>query len=419
MSSSPLIATQFSAMKSLWLLLILVATFVSSSAMAQNYGDFSGGVAIGSSYAGAVSAPSDGLLVQGGIGIGTATPLDTLQVYASGEAIEIGTSTAADTYMGVGALLGGTRNRAQFGYINTSYGSDNGYAYFGGAVTPKGAGIVVNGNSTPSLYINSSGNVGIGTTTPISLLHVFGASSTGTFVDSVAVSVTSVNRNATVAYDASSSYGSGPVFFNAGTEQGRIYYENPTNSMRFYTNNGGSAYHNERMRIDSSGNIGIGTTAARGGSLLDVNGKVYVATFASASSTTVCQNGNVLSSCSSARRYKEDIEPSDMGLKEVLAMKPVTFDFRDHKDNWEKHDFGFVAEDMEKINPLFVTYNADGEIEGVRYMQLTAVNARAIQELNELVTDQQTVIEHQQAEIDELRQMIGRLGHEGKRGSDE
>jgi len=52
------------------------------------------------------------------------------------------------------------------------------------------------------------------------------------------------------------------------------------------------------------------------------NGKVYVATFAANSSTTVCQNANVLSTCTSARRYKEHIKPSELGLKEVLAMKP-------------------------------------------------------------------------------------------------
>jgi len=41
-----------------------------------------------------------------------------------------------------------------------------------------------------------------------------------------------------------------------------------------------------------------------------------------------------------------------------------------------------VAEDMEKINPLFVTYDESGKIIGVRYMQLAAVNAKAIQELH-------------------------------------
>jgi hypothetical protein len=154
----------------------------------------------------------------------------------------------------------------------------------------------------------------------------------------------------------------------------------------------------QRLTILNNGTIGVGTTSPRGGSTLDVNGKLYVATFAAGSSTTVCQNANVLSSCTSARRFKENIKPSELGLKEVLAMKPVTFDLRNHKDNWEKHDLGFVAEDMEEINPRFVTYDEKGEVNGVRYAQLTAVNAKAIQEL--------------QAEINELHRTIEELKHQ-------
>ena len=85
-------------------------------------------------------------------------------------------------------------------------------------------------------------------------------------------------------------------------------------------------------------------------------------------------------------------------------MKPVAFDLKDHKDNWEKHDFGFLAEDMEKINPLFVTYDDHGEVIGVRYMQLAAVNARAIQQLD-------AVMEEQQQEIDNLKRIINALTH--------
>jgi hypothetical protein len=134
---------------------------------------------------------------------------------------------------------------------------------------------------------------------------------------------------------------------------------------------GSAASFTERLTILNGGGVGIGTTSLSGGSTLDVNGTIHVGLFASSSATTVCQNGNILSTCSSARRYKENVQPSQLGLKEVLAMKPVTFDFTNHKDNWEKHNFGFIAEDMKEINPLFVTCDDHGEINGVRYMQLT------------------------------------------------
>jgi hypothetical protein len=104
-----------------------------------------------------------------------------------------------------------------------------------------------------------------------------------------------------------------------------------------------------------------------------VNCEVKVDTFASASATTVCENGNVLSSCSSSIRYKEKVKPAPFGLNEVMEMQPVTFKWKGRDEN----DFGLVAEEVEKVNPLFVTYK-DGEIEGVKYPQLTAVLIRAV-----------------------------------------
>src|ERR1700722_10688320 len=53
--------------------LVAVSTCFSHSAFA-NYADFSGGVAIGTNYAGVVTAPSNGLIVQGNAGLGTSAP---------------------------------------------------------------------------------------------------------------------------------------------------------------------------------------------------------------------------------------------------------------------------------------------------------------------------------------------------------
>jgi hypothetical protein len=55
-----------------------------------------------------------------------------------------------------------------------------------------------------------------------------------------------------------------------------------------------------------------------------------------------------------------------------------------------------------------VTYDENDEIRGVRYMQLTAVNARAIQQLNEIMQDKPA---EQQREIDELKAEIRDLSH--------
>ena len=62
-------------------------------------------------------------------------------------------------------------------------------------------------------------------------------------------------------------------------------------------------------------------------------------------------------------------------------MRPVTFDWRAKPEGWERHDFGMIAEEFARVDPLFVTYNAQGQIEGIRYMQFTAVLVKAVQEL--------------------------------------
>jgi hypothetical protein len=59
---------------------------------------------------------------------------------------------------------------------------------------------------------------------------------------------------------------------------------------------------------------------------------------------------------------------------EVMKMQPVTFKWKGRDEN----DLGLIAEDLEKINPLFVTYER-GQIEGVKYSQLTAVLVKGMQ----------------------------------------
>ena len=301
---------------SLFLTVLILAPNIS---LASNSGDFNGAVAIGSSYAGTVSAPANGLVVQGNAGFGTSSPSYPFHVSAANASGPVAYYDQTNDSNKVAIFHKSTNNNQGIIVGNTTDGATNGKGFHAG-------------------YFSSGGDFA--------------------YLD---------------AYD----WGSG-VFKNLLFNQGQF------------------------TLIGSSGAVGIGTASPRGSAKLDVNGTVYVASFAASSSTTVCQNGNVLSTCSSARKYKSNIEPSPLGLSEVLSMRPVTFDFKNHSDNWEKHDFGFVAEDMEKINPLFVTYDQDGKIEGVRYMQLTAVTAKAIQELH-------ATVETQQRQIDSLQKQVDRL----------
>ena len=148
--------------------------------------------------------------------------------------------------------------------------------------------------------------------------------------------------------------------------------------------------------ITPAGKVGIGTTTPA--QALEVNGEVKIDTYASASATTVCKNGmGILSSCSSSIRYKENVKDAPFGLNDVVQMRPVTFKWKGRDEN----DIGLIAEEVAKINPLFVTYE-DKKIEGVKYAQLTAVLVNAIKELK-------GVNDHQAAQIAQLQNQVGAL----------
>ena len=105
------------------------------------------------------------------------------------------------------------------------------------------------------MLIESSGKVGIGTTTPNYLLDVEGAGAGARVYNTVGA--TSVYLTTPASQNAS-------LYFGPSTDnnEGGITYRTVDSSMAFTTNT------SEAMRIDSSGNVGIGTASP--GALLDI-----------------------------------------------------------------------------------------------------------------------------------------------------
>jgi hypothetical protein len=306
------------------------------------------------------------LIVNGDTGIGTSLPDALLSLGGqAAQTIDMVRETTASTagnnltVQAGGAVLSGTNLNG--GTLNLASGISTGTGTSGinFKVYEAGSSGTTGNSATTALVITGAGNVGIGATSPGYELDVRNSGEIG----QLHLSGTGNDEGGyLLGYSTSGLYMSGGGYYNGTNWTAK---DTAATTVALDAGGGfhvlldtgltkGSAYTPTiRLSMNTSGNVGIGTNTPRGGSTLDVNGKVYVATFAANSSTTVCQNANVLSTCTSARRYKEKIEPSRLGLKEVLAMKPVTFDLKDHKDNWERHDFGFIAEDMEAINPLF------------------------------------------------------------------
>jgi hypothetical protein len=146
--------------------------------------------------------------------------------------------------------------------------------------------------------------------------------------------------------------------------------------------------------------------------ILGANGALTLPALGSAGATSLCRNaGSQIATCSSSRRYKDDIVDLDLGLDAVLALRPVAY-------RWKADgmaDIGFVAEEVAAIDERLITRNADGVIEGVKYDRLSAVLANALvtiraeqdvqrdelQSLRESTSRMQAAVARLQAQFDE------------------
>lgn len=129
-----------------------------------------------------------------------------------------------------------------------------------------------------------------------------------------------------------------------------------------------------------------------------IAGTLSVATLGAAGATDVCRNAsNELSTCSSSMRYKSRVAEFTAGLEIVKRLRPISFDWIAGK----VRDIGFGAEQVASVEPLLATYNDRGEIEGVKYKQLTTVLVNAVNE-------QQTQIERLTKQVELLTKVICR-----------
>ena len=242
----------------------------------------------------------------GNVGIGTSSPAAGLQVAKGGSTIPaagsstasavFGNSTSDDNY---GVAIGA--NSSGVGYIS-SQRTDGAATTYNLAIQPNGGNVGI-GTTSPyaqlsvkdgtdinlgikfgqtdptAVMLNAyndavtanipmefraskfnfeNGNVGIGTSAPAVKLHVEGG-----------------NSYTPIRFDGSGNYqgylyndGGGIGFKDsAGTNIGNlIYIHTAANNIRLFTNG------SEKMRIDSSGNVGIGTTSP--GAKLEVAGDI-------------------------------------------------------------------------------------------------------------------------------------------------
>jgi hypothetical protein len=92
----------------------------------------------------------------------------------------------------------------------------------------------------------------------------------------------------------------------------------------------------------------------------------------------------------SSRRYKKNISSME-DVSWLYQLRPVNFVY--NSDNSETKQYGLIAEEVEDVNPLFVSYNDKGEVETVSYSQLVTPMIKALQEQQQLIEELKARIE--------------------------
>ena len=311
----------------------------------------------------------------GNVGIDTATPAYRLQVRRAGGAGSLGISVD-----GVGSV-----NRvAQYFAVGDSTSVTTGHAFY-----------TRNGTATDNLaaLIDSSGNVGIGTSSPQAPLNVSYSSTTRTDT----LRLTNINTGGYGPWlNFYGDYSGGYSFAKIGAEN-----ESTGATLRFHTADT-SKVSQERMRIDSSGNLLVGTTGSYGGLTIDNKvGSTNSIVWLNISSTSnvyaqfeyngggrigsISTNGSTVAyNTSSDYRLKENVAPMTSALATVAALKPCTYTWKSTGEAGQ----GFIAHELQAVVPDCVTGTKDAvdkdgkpQYQGVDTSFLVATVVAALQEL--------------------------------------
>lgn len=213
-----------------------------------------------------------------------------------------------------------------------------------------------------------AGNLGIGTLSPNTLLDVSSVN-TGATAPTVRITNTLESSNwggftddlGRFEFFTDDESGNAPYTLGyVGIKNDRIGTGSlPSGAMIFattpYNASGGSV---ERMRINSDGEVGIGTS--------NPSEKLHVI-------------GNILASgditAFSDSRIKENIETLPNALESVKQMRGVTY----NKIGEEKQSIGVIAQEVQSVLPELVSEHNDGML-SVAYGNITAVLIEAIKE---------------------------------------
>lgn len=148
-------------------------------------------------------------------------------------------------------------------------------------------------------------------------------------------------------------------------------------------------------RVSTNNTIFLGRP--NGQDTVITGGQLEIHNYAAGGNGQVCriQASGIIALCASSLRYKTNLKHFSSGIDLIRRLRPITFDWKSDG----MHDLGLGAEDVAAIEPLLVTYDKSGEVQGVKYDRVGVVLINAVKE-------QQTQIERQKAQIEALTKYI-------------
>ena len=282
-----------------------------------------------------------------------------------GDNVAIGVDALQDNTAGINNVaVGNFALLTAIGHSNTG----TGFSALGGSAQVDGTGDNNTANGVNALTMNTDGggNTAIGAYTL--------QSNTTSFNN------TAVGANALI----SSTLGDGniAVGINAGANL-------TSGDLNIYIGSQGAATESNTIRIGDTEGVASTATYISGISGTPVVGDPVV----------VDANGQLGTSGSSAR-FKKNVQPMDEASEAILALKPVTFEYK--QDSKGTPQFGLIAEEVAKVNPDLVVRNRKGEIYSVRYEAVNAMLLNEFLKAHGQLQDLKAIVAEQQMQIKAL-----------------
>jgi hypothetical protein len=252
------------------------------------------------------------------------------------------------------------------------------------AIRSSNALAFLSGGATERMRIDSSGNVGIGTSSPSSKLHVNGGDGNNIryqgATDTIAMGVVGTTPFVGTLSNA-------PLAFLTNVSE-RARIDSSGNLLVACTGTNDTASTGLRYLAGSNGYLAHTLEASTNGAgasyYLYSTGAGSYRFYVGAGGTVFATSTTI--SAISDQRLKENVRDLDDGLNVIMSLKPRKFDWKEGKGKDIKDDRGFIAQEFEQVFPDLIDEWKDPAPEGEEPYKavradLIPVLVKAVQEL--------------------------------------